>query len=234
MIEMDTPIVLHADQEHERLRTAVMFLLLFLLIIIFIASRALFSSTQLGQDIANYSFVLSCVTSLMLALTIGWAAENYLKSIWRSGSTITVTPHEIITENRGEPEVRLNRNAGATPLSWYFKLENVSRNGRERRLPRNSICLATELAQGDGRVVVYSYMSTKEAAAWTESFTEINPRSLPNEKKSRFSAAKARTIPVELLRGKNGRYWLAERHRWQTGMELTNKDFETFMKESGE
>ncbi len=229
---MDTPIVLHADQEHERLRTAVMFLLLFLLIIFFIASRSLFSSTQLGQDIANYSFVLSCVTSLVLALTIGWAAENYLKSIWRSGSTVTITPHEIISENKGKPEVRLSRNAEATPLNWYFKLENVSKNGRERRLSRNSICLATEIAQGDGRVVVYAYMSEKEAAAWTESFTEINPRNLPNEKRSRFTAPKARTIPVELLRGKNGRYWLAERHRWQTGMELTNKDFETFMKES--
>ena len=233
MTEMDTPIVLHADQEHERLRTAVMFLLLFLLIIFFITSRALFSSTQLGQDIANYSFVLSCVTSLVLALTIGWAAENYLKSIWRSGSTVTITPHEIISENKGKPEVRLNRNAEATPLNWYFKLENVSKNGRERRLSRNSICLATEIAQGDGRVVVYAYMSEKEAAAWMDSFNEINPRNLPDEKRSRFTAPKARTIPVELLRGKNGRYWLAERHRWQTGMELTVKDFETFLKESG-
>ena len=230
---MDIPIVLYADQEHERLRTAVMFLLLFLTIIIFISSRSLFNSTKLGQDVADYSFALSCLTALVLALAIGWAAETYLKSIWHSGNSISITPHEIIAERTGQPEVRLNRDAAVSPLSWYFKLENVSRNGRERRLPRNSVCLASEIAQEKERVVVYSYALAKDAAVWTEEFREIDPRQLPKKKNGRFAPPKARTIPVELLRGKNGRYWLAERHRWQTGMELTTKDFEIFMKESG-
>lgn len=227
------PIVLHANQEHDRLRTAVISILIFLLFIIFTVSRAIFSSTLSGE-IASYNFILSCLTALVLGLTIGWFAEQYLKKIWRSGSIVTIAPHEIIAESKEAGEVRLNREADLTQFSWYFKVENTDKNGRERRLARNSICLASEVAQGDGHVVVYTYAPAKEVEVWTNELREIDPRELTDEKSSRFAASKTRTIPVELLRGKNGRYWIGERHRWQTGMELTKKDFETFMRESSE
>jgi len=228
-----SPIVLHANQEHDQLRTAVISILIFLLFIIFTVSRAIFSNTLSGE-IASYNFILSCLTALVLGLTIGWFAEQYLKKIWRSGSSVTIAPHEIIAESKETGEVRLNLEAGITQFSWYFKLENTDRNGRERRLPRSSVCLASEVAQGDGYVVVYTYVPTKEAMNWTDKLREIDPRELTDEKSRRFAASKTRTIPVELLRGKNGRYWIAERHRWQTGMELTQKDFETFMDKSRE
>ena len=233
MIETpNSPIVLYADQEHDQLRTAVISILIFLVFVIFTVSRVVFRNTLSGE-VASYNFALSCLTALVLGLTIGWFAEQYLKTIWRSGSKITIAPHEIISESKEKGEVRLNRESGTTQFSWYFKLENTDRNGRERRLKRDTICIASEVAQGDGYVVVYTYLPTKEAAIWTDEFREIDPRELTDEKSSRFAASKTRTIPVELLRGKNGRFWLAERHRWQTGMELTNKDFETFMEESG-
>jgi hypothetical protein len=227
------PIVLHADQEHDRLKTAVISILIFLLFVIFTVSRVVFS-TMLSDEMLGYTFILSCVTALVLGLTLGWFAEQYLKTVWSSGNNVTISPHEIVATNKEAGEVRLNREAGITQFSWYFKLENTDRNGRERRLPKNSICLASEVAQGDGHVVVYAYAPANEAENWTKQFREIDPRELTDEKSNRFAASKTRTIPVELLRGKNGRYWIAERHRWQTGMELTKKDFETFMDKSSE
>jgi hypothetical protein len=36
-------------------------------------------------------------------------------------------------------------------------------------------------------------------------------------------------VTTDLLRGKDGRFWLAEQRRWQQGIELTPDDFETFI-----
>jgi hypothetical protein len=36
-------------------------------------------------------------------------------------------------------------------------------------------------------------------------------------------------LPTEVIAGESGRYWLAERNRWQEGVELAPGDFETLL-----
>ncbi len=231
MLQDKYPLTLYADQEHERLRTAVVFLLLFLLIIIFSVSRSIFSSAS--GIVASYNVALSCVISPVLALSIVWLVEQYLKTVWHSGNSIVITIDSITAVEKGQPDIVISRQAELTRFEYYFRLDNVIRNGRERRESRDALCLASEIVQGENQFVVYTYMPEKSAVKWTESFRELDPHAEIGNKKERKSFAHTRTVPIELLRGKDGRYWLAEQHRWKTGMELTAADFEVFMEESG-
>ncbi len=227
--ENSYPLTLYADQEHERLRTAVVFLLFFLTLIIFIVSRVTYGSVS--GTIASYSFALSCITSLALALAVAWAAERYLKTIWRSGDSVTITADSIVVASNNQPDIIVSCQVKLVRFDYYFHLKNPTRTGRERRVSGDAVCLASEVVQGNEQFILYAYMPSKVEAKWMDPFRELNPN-LIDDKGEQKAFVRTRAVPVELLRGKDGRYWLAEQHRWKTGMELTAEDFEIFMEES--
>ena len=43
--------------------------------------------------------------------------------------------------------------------------------------------------------------------------------------KRRWGATTRPDLPSDLLAGEDGRYWIAERRRWDEGLELTADDF---------
>ncbi len=51
-----------------------------------------------------------------------------------------------------------------------------------------------------------------------------------NTMRSRIGPPSRPDIPNRLLQSKDGRYWLAERRRWEYGIELTPDDFGTLMR----
>ena len=46
---------------------------------------------------------------------------------------------------------------------------------------------------------------------------------------SRVAIPSRPELPADVIAGKDGRYWLAERERWQYGLELTQSDFDKLL-----
>jgi hypothetical protein len=119
-------------------------------------------------------------------------------------------------------------------INWYFRLSGYPRAGQERRAPAKWLCLATELHQDGARLNVYTLMSPERAAALIDNprlaFQRLNPADLyDHSARTRIGPPSRPAIPNAVLHSKDGRYWLAERRRWEYGVELTPDDFTTLM-----
>lgn len=196
--------------------------------------------------LVDYATFLSCVGAVPLALVTIWLVERALKKMWHSGLTLQLDPTGVYVEDTREGGKRLSPSdppliAWDKPiaqLNWYFRLSGYPRGGRERRISAKWVCLCTELQQDEGRLSVYAFMPPEEAAVWTEgadtraSFHILHPGQVYDQGlRSRVGPPSRPTIPTELLHSKDGRYWLAERRRWEQGIELTPADFARIMTE---
>ena len=119
-------------------------------------------------------------------------------------------------------------------INWYFRLNGYPRAGQERRAPAKWLCLATELHQDGARLNVFTLMSPERAAAFIDNprlaFQRLNPADLyDHSARSRIGPPSRPDIPNSVLHSKEGRTWLAERRRWEYGVELTPDDFTTLM-----
>ena len=229
------PIVLHADQEHDSLRTAV---ILFLITFFFVSYWLVYAILQLEfwGGLRDYAVSLSCVLGLTLALAVSAGAETLLKRVWRSGRSLALDKTSIRAHDKLIGDQQIDLTKGLSHLKWHFSLQGYRRGGREKRLPQKSICLAYQFQQGDTRLIVHSYMPPQKANLWLENdavppkFHEIKPGELiESSLSSRLGAPVRPTLSNEILTGSDGRYWLAERHRWEKGFELTPDDFARFM-----
>ena len=239
------PVVLHADQEHSGIRL-VIFISLFI---------AYFLSYQLvyrlllalaPDSILDYAIFLSCVGGLPVALLSIWGLEGILKRVWHSGLSLELDSQGITVHDQrrdvmfsspvgdSDRSPAITWGGNLTQLNWYFPLSGYPRGGRERRVSAKWLCRATELQQDGARLNVFALMPPKQAVQWTGSqrldFRRLNPAGLyTTTVRTRLSPPSRPTIPNELLHSKDGRYWLAERRRWEYGVELTPKDFATLM-----
>ena len=229
---MTTPITLHADQEHGGLRTAVLILIL---VFVWLSYQLIYwLIQQFGGSIVNYAAFLSCVLGLPLGVGLVWLVELQLKRIWHSGSSITLDGDQVLFGAKTGERAQFQINGDLAVTTWYFPLGNYPRIGNERRVKKQWYCLACQLQQDEARLVVYGFMSPKETAVFTNTsmrldFHEIRPEELYNRKRGLMRMPNRPDIPPEVLRGKDGRYWLAERRRWSDGFELTARDFNTFI-----
>ncbi len=222
--------IFHADAEHSRLRTVVMVALLLFFVFSYLIVQYLFRTFFQESPI-----VLVCGLALPLALGGGWVFEMLLKRTWHSGRYIKLEADGIRAVNQVSPDVHLRWAANVSQMRWSFKLSGYPRGGRERRMPANHYCLAVQLQQGGQQVVVYAYLPPKKASAILErkhaNFVALDPGEVYESSiRSRIYAAPTRPdIPSKVLAGANGRFWLAEKRRWQEGFELEPQDFETFL-----
>ena len=230
-----TPIVLHADQEHDSLRTAVVLFLILLFFLSFWLVRQLLNLELFGV-VRDYAFSLACVGGLVLALGITAAVEIGLKRVWHSGRHLVLDEQGIGVHNPGQAVQYVRRDEGLAGLAWYFHLRGYRRGGREKRISSRWQCLAYQLQQGDKRLIVYSYLPPNQAAKWLQEedvphrFRQIRPADVYESSLARRLGAPARPhLSNEIITGKDGRHWLAERHRWAEGFELTPADFAIFM-----
>lgn len=227
------PQTLHADPEHAGIRVVVLFLMLAALIASFYLLNGLFELFG-GPD---YGVLLSCAGSLPLALLLVWLAERGMKQVWHSGRKIELTQQGVSAiDKKAEPE-RFMWAANLSALNWYFALDSYQRGGRERRVPKDWHCLACQLTQGEKRLVVHTFLSPKAteqllaAVPKNGRFHELDPTEV-YDKPAMFNRAGPPVrpdIPSRILAGSEGRYWVAEKQRWQHGYELSPLDFETFI-----
>ncbi len=230
-----TPIVLHADQEHAGLRTAVFILLFVTLVAAFFGIQALLTALS-DAGTPDYAFVASCGGALPLALGLVWLAEKVMKQRWPSGRAIVLTPDGVQTKAAEDSLVTLSQKSEVESVAWYFAMRGWQRGGRERRVPRTWLCLAVELKAGKKRITIYTYLSPLQARSWLDvdngrlQFHKISPKDVyDNSIRSRMKGPSRPDIPAAVLTGADGKYWLAERRRWTEGFELPPNAFEQFL-----
>lgn len=239
------PVTLHADQEHSGIRIVV-FISLFVGLFISFRLLAGVLDTLATPAWTDYVTFLSCIGSFPLALLFVWGLEKLLKRVWHSGLSLLLDDRGITVNNRrmgaarehaGEPVIV--RSDPVNQMRWYFRLKGYPRGGRERRVSADWLCLAVELQQDDNRLSVFAFMPPQKAAAWTadpqEGFHPINPGELYDKSvRARIGPPTRPTIPSHLLQTKDARYWLAERRRWENGIELTPDDFRALLDFAGQ
>ncbi len=235
-----SPTILHADKEHDKLRTVVILLLISFFFISFGLVNTILQLEFWG-GIRDYAVSLSCVLGLVLALAISAGIEVWLKRVWPSGRSLMFSATDIHIRNKSAEIQQINFKKGAAHLRWFFDLKGYRRGGREKRLPKKTVCLAYQLQQGETRLIAHSYMSPAKAKDWLEAdspdlrFHEIHPDDVyETSLASRLGTPARPKITNEVLSGSDGRYWLAERHRWEEGFELTPQDFAIFMNKVAE
>jgi hypothetical protein len=232
-----TPAVLHADQEHARLRTAVFILLFIFLGLVFWGIQALTTALS-DSGTPDYAFVVSCAGALPLALGLVWVAEKLMKRYWPSGRVLVLTRDGVQAKTEEAESVELTQKSDmeVEPVAWYFDMRGWQRGGRERRVPRTWLCLAVELRAEKKQITVYTYVSPGQARTWLGGdngriqFHQISPKDVyDNSVRARMSGPSRPEIPAAVLTGADGQYWLAERRRWTEGFELPPREFEQFM-----
>ena len=229
------PKVLHADQEHSGLRSVIFVLLFVMLLAAFFGIRALLGALS-PDGLPDYAFAISCGGAFPIALGAVWFVEQLLKQYWPSGRSITLTSGGVETKNEEDQTVQIGKGGDVAPLFWYFDLRGWQRGGRERRVPRNWLCLAVEIKEKKKQAIVYTYLSPQKAKRWLEEgngrfqFHQIFPREVYDSSiRARMRGPSRPEIPTAVLTGDDGNYWLAERRRWTEGFELPPKEFEQFM-----
>jgi hypothetical protein len=229
-----TPLILHADQEHSGLRFAVLVLIAILFFASFFILRSLLRAALPGF---NTVAIVACLGAVPVSLAIAAVGEKVLKMTWHSGRRVVVMQESIRLEIEDERAVELNRNQGLNQLWWYFELGTYPRGGRERRIPGSWYCAAGQLQQdGDEtvrRIVIYSYLPPKRLKALLADgyeFVQLDPTDVyETSMGARFGTPKRPELPPELIASRVGKYWLAERNRWREGVELTAEDFARFL-----
>jgi hypothetical protein len=224
-------IVLHADQEHGGLRAAVMAVMFGAIVLFFILFYLWLSGSS--GSLADYAPLLSCLLSIIVAAAFSGALEYALKRRWHSGRQVALDGHGLEAAAEQQTVARLQWSKWISAVKWYFPLKGLPRGGRERRAPGNAYCLACQLQQDEQRVVIYAYLSPKQARAWTEGqgFRMIRPGEYvdPDARRRLVQPPSRPKIPGSLLAGKDGAIWLAEQRRWEEGLELTAGDWAVFM-----
>lgn len=236
MTSSNSPIVFHADAEHTGLRVTVVILLGVAVIILYFLINAAWSA--MVPTLPDFSFIITCTSSIALGLVVIWGVEKGLKQVWHSGRSLILDESGISVQDEGI-EYQLSWQGHLNLLYWQFLLDGYKRGGRERRVPKRWHCLALQVQEGENRVIVYTFMSPKHTTAFLEShshgrepFHQINPAEVFSQAMDTafYSVpSRPRKIPNEYLTGKDGSYWLAEQNRWWEGFELSAQEFEKFL-----
>ena len=130
-------ITLNADQEHAGLRAAVLLIVLGGFVVGFVIVNAILSK---GDGLAaSYSFPLSCILALLLALGAAAVAESIMKRTWTSGRRVEIDDHEFRAWLPGGETVSLDWSGLVWAILWTFPLAGYPRGGRERRLRRAAV-----------------------------------------------------------------------------------------------
>lgn len=226
-----TPLILKADPLHSGIRLLVPLILVAAAAASFLLLRWLLRLVY-PPHWPDYLGVLACSGGLGAGLALTALTETLLRRWWPSGRQIVVDEHSIQLRANGRL-THLDRAKPMTSTYWYFRLKGYPRAGAERRPPESHLCLACRLQQDEATIILYAFMPPKLSATWTadKRFHELRPADLYRTTPGRrlFTPPTRPKLSAELIRSQDGPYWLAERARWQDGLELTSDDFSQLM-----
>ncbi len=158
--------------------------------------------------------VISFFIGVVLGGALSFLAERALPGIWPSGRAIRVSDEGMALAARGEDESAIRWDDPVDVLAWAFAIPT-----RRAWVPKGWYCVAFRLAQGDERVIPYTFMKAddaKELPGW-ESFEVLIPR-----KEGEKDDESGLFAGQEHLRQ-------AEEERWWVGAEVAPEAFEALL-----
>ena len=223
------PIILPADPEHRGLRFAVPLILILSFWLTYLLVSAL-----LRRAFPEWGSVvfLSCLGALPISLLVAGVGESVLKRVWPSGREVIVRPDSVILRRPDRPDKRVELDDHLFQLWWAFPLGDYPRGGRERRVSGDHWCVAGQLQQNGERLVCFCFVPRATAQTWSHDYDlrELNPEEVYDTSfRARLGAPVRPELPSDVIAGDSGRHWLAERNRWEEGVELGASDFEILL-----
>ncbi|MEM7333624.1 MAG: hypothetical protein AAF490_16160 [Chloroflexota bacterium] len=232
--QVPSSATLHVNPEHGGLRAVIVFSLIISAILGFAFIRQILGI--INDGFPDYTVIVSCFGGLFISLITIWVVERILKRTWHSGQKIELDEKGITLVNRVENDLPLKWNGDISGRHWTFGMAGYNRVARENRLPKNWLCLASMIQDGDKRLVVYTYLSPDKredflnGTAGNLAYHTIDPKEVfESSMRLRVGPTFYPAIPASILTGPNGRYWLAEKRRWEHGLELSIEDYEMFV-----
>lgn len=226
-------ISLPADREHKGIEIIVP-LGMFLggIVCYFVVNSQILLPLMDGTDLEGFRPLLRLVLAIVLGVAIGAILELILKQIWPSGRLVEVDETGLTAVEKDKTATRIDWEQRVNILRWRYMMRGYPRGGRERRVPTGHLLLAVRLLQDDREVIVHCYLSAKQASQVPGygRFTSIDMASLYDKGAlQRFLRPERPRVSKELVSGKQGPIWAAEKARWAAGFELEFKDFSTLM-----
>jgi hypothetical protein len=198
------------DPEHTGVRLALPMLVFAGLIVGYFVASVILS--LINPDVSAGCFPL--IGAILFAVFITTVGDTFLKRIWPSGRTLTLTDHslDLNDHRRGKDKViSIQLDNRINPLTWRFKVSRGS-----ARVQKGSVMLGLKLMQDESEVTIYAFMPEKEATALPNyaQFTPLVSRiELESDK-----------LPLR-EKGEQKRLLKAEQERWEDGAELLRQDF---------
>lgn len=203
------PVVFRVDQEHGGLRFAV--LVTFLLV--WFAAFFLVSSLLAADGPA----LLAVLVGFAAAFLVTMAVERYLKRVWLSGRSVTISAQGVELSNRGAKQVAILSEDPATAIMWRFVV------AKRARIPKGWSMLACALQYEGTDLITYTFLAPAAADAFArlEKFTKLEPkkrRTLNDDEREDLQLA-----------GAQRRLKDVENARWIAGAEMTPEDFASYI-----
>lgn len=219
---------LHADPEHAGLRALIPLLMLLGIGLSYYLILGLWSLLAGSDGRPDYAVLIACAGALPLGIGLAAGSERLMKRLWRSGKEIVLDETAVTFHHNQSVQTEIYWQRPYQFAGWYFSLKGYPRGGRERNFPDSYYCLALQIQQAEVRLSCFCFVSGGQIADWaaTGQFHQIRPADLfETGFTSRFTLPTRPQLSAQLLASSDGRYWLAERNRWQEGVELTPDDF---------
>jgi len=145
------------------------------------------------------------------AISIGGAllVDRTLRKIWPSGRWLKVEQGALVYHDKDGAETVVALNPKARMIVWHFVIQQ-----NRTWVPRGWYCVACQLAQGETQLTPYAFLKPEQAAMlprW-RAFQEVIPR--------KDLVRRDAELPDDQIRLR-----LAERTRWESGIELFADDF---------
>lgn len=172
--------------------------------------------------------LIACVAAVPIGLLLTYAMEQLLKRTWRSGRKVALKADSLTLFTNDLEPITLSGENSINLILWYFSLSEYPRGGRERRISSSWFCLAASLQQDENQLIFHCFASPSQKDSWVTEFPfhAIDPTDVYDSSLlTRLTIPSRPEIPADVIAGQDGRYWLAERERWQHGIELTSNDF---------
>lgn len=234
---MDIPKVLHGNPEHSGISTAIPIILL-LSIVVFYAVLYRLMPLWLGGEPLEF-LVINGIIAVVLGLGLIAVVDPLLKRVWPSGHLLEFGDENLRYRSPENGDCLFQLVEPFKLICWKFELSGYTRFGRERQLRRGSTCYACQLYQNDAYLVVHTFISAPlggrgESIERSEPFVklemdEIYDTSLTGRLQQWRLPGGRPELPSSLIVSERGPYWLAERRRWEHGIELRPADFSTFI-----
>lgn len=198
------------DTEHTGIRLALPLITIAGFVGAYLLTSWLLAAVNVEVAIGCIAFAVAVVAALLAALL----GDRFLKRTWPSGRALVLDGDglRLRDQRKGRSdEIQLRWDQRINPLAWRFAVSRGS-----ARVPKGWMMLGMQLLQDDAQMILYTFMSAKDAAA-LPAYSVFTPLV------SRSSVEKGELSIREM--SEQRRLLKIEDERWRDGAEIRKEDF---------